>query len=53
MGSLLAAPCDVLLDNGVFFDDRFNFHFYDMDFCRTAEQLGLHWLLADRYHTRK
>jgi hypothetical protein len=40
-GVLLAAPCDVLLEKQVCFDDRFPFHFYDMDFCRTAEARGL------------
>jgi GT2 family glycosyltransferase len=40
-GVFLAVSCDVLLDRGVAFDARFPFHFYDMDFCRTAEERGL------------
>jgi len=40
-GLFLAARCDTLLDRGVRFDERFMFHFYDMDFCRSAEQAGL------------
>jgi hypothetical protein len=36
-GVFLAARCRTLLDAGVRFDERFMFHFYDMDFCRTAE----------------
>lgn len=40
-GVFLAAKCDVLLDAGVRFDIRFGFHFYDLDFCRTARDKGL------------
>ena len=35
-GVLLAAKKATLRANGVLFDPRFSFHFYDMDFCRTA-----------------
>jgi GT2 family glycosyltransferase len=40
-GMLLAAESSVLLANEVFFDERFDFHFYDLDFCRQAEMKGL------------
>ena len=31
----------MLLGAGVRFDERFDFHFYDLDFCRTARANGL------------
>jgi GT2 family glycosyltransferase len=40
-GVFLAARKSVLVNNGVQFDPRFDFHFYDLDFCRTARQQGL------------
>jgi GT2 family glycosyltransferase len=40
-GVFLAARRSVLRENGVAFDTRFSFHFYDLDFCRTARQKGL------------
>jgi len=36
-GLFLAARSKLLLARGVQFDERFDFHFYDMDFCRQAE----------------
>lgn len=40
-GLFLAASKSALRQNDVAFDPRFNFHFYDMDFCRSAKDLGL------------
>lgn len=40
-GLFLAAKRDVLRSRGVRFDPRFDFHFYDMDFCRTARKQEL------------
>lgn len=40
-GVFLGARKSVLLAQGVSFDPRFDFHFYDMDFCRIARQKGL------------
>lgn len=40
-GLMLAARGSVLQKHGLRFDERFQFHFYDLDFCRQAEQLGL------------
>jgi hypothetical protein len=36
-GLLLACSSDTLLASGLKFDDQFEFHFYDLDFCREAE----------------
>jgi hypothetical protein len=40
-GLLLAAHSQVLLAKNVMFDEAFDFHFYDLDFCRRAEVQGL------------
>ena len=40
-GVFIAARKSTLRKSGVRFDERFDFHFYDMDFCRTATKAGL------------
>ena len=40
-GLFLAAKSATLVSAGVQFDDNFKFHFYDMDFCRSAEKENL------------
>jgi hypothetical protein len=39
-GLLIAAKGAVLLDKKITFDEQFDFHFYDMDFCKTCVQNG-------------
>jgi hypothetical protein len=48
-GFFLAVRSETLLSRGIRFDESFDFHFYDMDFCRQAEQHGLRmgtWTLS-------
>jgi hypothetical protein len=40
-GLFLAARSETILANGIRFDEQFDFHFYDMDFCRQAETKSL------------
>ena len=40
-GVFLAGRRRTLLRSKVFYDEQFRFHFYDMDFCRTARRAGL------------
>ena len=40
-GLLLAAYSETLIKNNIRFDEQFDFHFYDMDFCRQAEIRGV------------
>lgn len=40
-GVFLAVRRETLLHSRVAFDARFDFHFYDMDFCRAARSMGL------------
>lgn len=40
-GLILAAFSETLSKNNMRFDERFKFHFYDLDFCRQAEILGI------------
>jgi len=40
-GLMLFAKSATMHDCGLRFDERFEFHFYDMDFCRQAELKGI------------
>lgn len=40
-GLFIACRIDSLLKSGIRFDERFDFHFYDLDFTRTARKSGL------------
>lgn len=40
-GLMFVCRSDLLHQKALMFDERFHFHFYDLDFCRQAEQKGL------------
>ena len=40
-GLFIAVGSETLQAKSLRFDERFDFHFYDLDFCRQAEQAGL------------
>ena len=40
-GFLMGVKSEALIGSGLKFDENFHFHFYDIDFCRQAEQLNL------------
>lgn len=40
-GVLMAVKCETLSTKRLKFDSQFEFHFYDLDFCRQAEQLNI------------
>ncbi len=40
-GLMLVARSETLINSGLRFDEKFGFHFYDMDLCREAEVKGI------------
>jgi len=40
-GLLFGVSSKTFVENNIRFDERFDFHFYDLDFCRQAEEIGL------------
>lgn len=54
-GVLLAARTQVLREHQLLFDERFQFHFYDMDFCRSARVKNLRlgtWPIAITHQSK-
>jgi GT2 family glycosyltransferase len=54
-GLLLAVRSETLRRHAIFFDERFEFHLYDMDFCRQAELKSLRmgtWTLSVIHESR-
>lgn len=54
-GVFLAAKKSTLTEQAVMFDPKFDFHFYDMDFCRSARVKGLRlgtWLISLTHESR-
>ncbi len=54
-GVLLATRRDLLREKQVGFDEQFDFHFYDLDFCRSARQADLRlatWPVAITHQSR-
>lgn len=53
-GLLLAVTSTTLRRHDLWFDERFDFHHYDLDFCRQAEQRGVTmgtWDIAVVHHS--
>lgn len=48
-GLLLASYSETLIKNNVYFDEQFDFHYYDLDFCRTAVKNNLRLGTTDLY----
>lgn len=54
-GVFLACHSNVLNQKALRFDERFDFHFYDLDFCRSAEQKGVRmgtWCISIVHESR-
>jgi len=54
-GVFMAVRLSTIARTGLRFDPRFRFHYYDMDFCRTARSLGLRlgtWPIALTHQSR-
>lgn len=53
-GLFLACERNTLVEHQLYFDDSFDFHFYDLDFCRQAEAKGVNcgtWDIAIRHES--